>query len=402
MQVSPSIRIGLRYIRAKCHNRFVSFLSLFSMIATGLGVAVLITVMSVMNGFDHEMKTMIFQQDAHITIINPLGNITDWKPLSQHLSSIRHVESVEPTVEIQALINDHNMLIPVAIKGIANDQLDKEAPQLRDKKYGIILHGSAALRAQADIGDKLVVITPKLQSTVMGMRPIIHHFNVVGIRPSEKFSHYQLARMADLQPLLGMSDTVTAIRLQLDDLSAAAEVANTLRQDPYFHYSVFTWAEHYADLFKALRLQKVMMCLILSLIVIIATFNMLSSMVMLVADKRSAIAILNTLGLSKRQIMAIFIVQGLVIGGVGMISGTALGYLMSIHVTDIVHTLEQLLGTKLIDQSVYMLDYLPSHIEWQDVAIINGITCILTLVATLYPSYKAAGIKPAVVLRGEN
>jgi len=402
MQVYPSIRIGLRYIRAKCHNRFVSFLSLFSMIATGLGVAVLMTVMSVMNGFDHEMKEMIFQQDAHVTIMNPLGDIADWQLLSQRLSSMPHVHSAEPTVEIQALINDHSTLLPVAIKGIATNQLDKQAPELMDKKYGIILHESTAWRADAHVGDKLVIITPKLQSTIMGMRPIMHNFTVVGIRPSEKFSHYQLVRMTDLQPLLGMSDSATAIRLQVDDLGNAAEVARTLRQDPQFHYSVVTWAEHYADLFKALRLQKTMMFLILSLIVIIAAFNMLSSMVMLVADKRSAIAVLNTLGLSKRQIMAIFITQGLVIGCIGMISGTALGYLLSTHVTDIVHGLEQLLGTKLIDQSVYMLDYLPSHIDWYDVAIINLTACVLTLLATLYPSYKAAGIKPAAVLRGES
>jgi lipoprotein-releasing system permease protein len=336
-----------------------------------------------------------------VTIINPLGHIADWQSLSQQLASIPHVQSAEPTVEIQALINDHRTLLPIAIKGISADQLKNQVPELVGKKYGIVLHESAAWRVGAQVGDKLLIITPTLQTTVMGTRPIMHNFTVAAVRPTEKFSHLQLARMSDLQTLLGMTNSATAIRLQLDELNHAGEVARILRQNPDFHYSVVTWAEHYADLFKALRLQKTMMFLILSLIVIIAAFNMLSSMVMLVADKRAAIAVLNTLGLSKRQIMAIFITQGLVIGCIGMISGTALGYLLSTHVTEIVHGLERLLSTKLIDQSVYMLDYLPSHIDWQDVAIINIITCILTLLATLYPSYKAAGIEPAKVLRGE-
>ena len=401
MKKSISLLIGSRYIRAKCKNRYVSFLSLFSIIATSLGITVLMTVMSVMNGFDHEIKQLVFTNDDHLVVADSFGNIKDWEKLSTKLKSYSNVVSVEPSVEVQALINNNDELLPALLKGAQHSNIAKTHPKLATTKYGIVLTQNYAYRANVDIGDDILVITPKIIHTMAGARPQMHKFKVVEISPNTKFAANQIVRMEDLQKLLAIGDAVSYVNIKMDNLASAPKLQNQLRNDPNFFYSVSSWAERYGQLFKALKLQKTMMFLILMLIIIIAAFNMLSSMVMLVADKRSSIAVLRSLGLTKQKVIYIFIIQGVIIGVIGMIAGTICGYILSTNVTSVVHALEALIGYKLVDKSVYMLDYLPSHIDWNDVIFINITAFILSVLATLYPSYKASLIKPAKVLRGE-
>ena len=401
MNKAISLLIASRYIRAKCKNRYVSFLSLFSIIATALGIAVLIAVMSVMNGFDHEIKQLVFTNDDHLVVADSYGNIKNWKNLVTKLKSYPNVVAVDPSVEMQALISNNDELLPALLKGETVSNLNKTHPRLANIKYGIVLTQNYAYRANVDIGDEVLVITPKIKNTLAGPRPQIHKFKVVEIIPNAKFATNQIVRMQDLQNILAIGDAVSYVNVKMDSLASAPILQNKLRSDPDFFYSVSSWAERYGQLFKALKLQKTMMFLILMLIIIIAAFNMLSSMVMLVADKRSSIAVLRSLGLTRRQVVFVFIIQGIIIGIIGMFVGTICGYVLSINVTSVVHAIESLIGYKLVDKSVYMLDYLPSYIDWDDVTVINTTAFILSVLATLYPSYKASLIKPAKVLRGE-
>jgi lipoprotein-releasing system permease protein len=286
------------------------------------------------------------------------------------------------------------------VSGVTNEKLNKQYKKLKNKKFGIIITQSYAAKLDANINDDVLLVTPVLRSTITGLRPEMHKFNIVDIIPNTKFIPQQIVRLEDMQKILSVGKRVSNINIRLKDLDDGPSLAKNLRNDNSFFYSVSSWADRYSQLFKALSLQKTMMFLILMLIIVIAAFNMLSSMVMLVTDKQNSIAVLRTLGLRKYQVIFIFILQGTILGLIGMALGTALGITISNNVTPIVHGIESILGYKLVDKSVYMLDYLPVKISYMDVIIINITALTLSILATIYPSIKAATISPGKVLKG--
>ena len=393
-------KIACRYIKAKCDNKFISFLSLFSVTATALGVAVLITVMSVMNGFDYEIKNLVMASDSHLIITDSSSYINDWKSIASKIKTYKDVTEIEPSVELQSLLNKDRNLIPVLVSGASKDKIKKYYPKLQEKKFGIILTDNYALKLDVEIGDDVLLVTPVLKSSITGVQPTMRKFKVIDIIADNKFLPKQIVRMQDLQTLLGIGNRVSNINVKMANLDAGPYLAHELRHNQSFYYNVSSWADRYAQLFKALRLQKTMMFLILLLIIVIAAFNMLSSMVMLVTDKQNSIAVLRTLGMQKRHITSIFMIQGIIIGIIGIIFGTMLGIIISYNVTNIVSFIEQILGYKLIDKAVYMLDYLPVKINISDVITINATALSLSIIATIYPALKAASIKPGKVLKG--
>ena len=394
------LKIACRYIRAKCNNNYVSFLSLFSILATALGVAVLITVMSVMNGFDFEIKNLVQETDSHVVISHSKNYISDWKGIIKKLKNYSDIIEIEPTVELQSLLNNDNILAPAIIVGVSQDKLKKNYPDLVNRKFGIALTKSYATKLGVDIGDKVLLVTPVLKNSIAGLRPEMHKFSVVDIVDSQKFMPQQIVRLEDLQKLLNIGNNISNLNIKMANLDSGPSLAHKLRSEQNFFYNVSSWEDRFSQLFKALSLQKTMMFLILMLIIVIASFNMLSSMVMLVNDKQNSIAILKTLGMRKKQITLIFILQGIIVGVIGVTLGTILGLVLSDNVTNIVNLLENILGYKLVDKSVYMLDYLPVRVKITDIVVINTTALILSFLATIYPSIRAAAILPGKVLKG--
>lgn len=373
---------------------------MFSVTATALGVAVLITVMSVMNGFDYEIKNLVMASDSHLIITDNSSYINDWKNIANKIKTYKGVTEIEPSVEIQSLLNKDRNLLPVVVAGASKEKINKYYPKLKEEKFGIILTDSYALKLDVEIGDDVLLVTPVLKSSITGVQPTMRKFKIIDIIENNKFLPKQIVRMQDLQALLSIGNRVSNINVKMANLDEGPYLAHKLRNDNTFYYHVSSWADRYAQLFKALRLQKTMMFLILLLIIVIAAFNMLSSMVMLVTDKQNSIAVLRTLGMQKRQITSIFMIQGIIIGVIGIVLGTILGVIISSNVTNIVSFIEQLLGYKLIDKAVYMLDYLPVKINIVDVIIINATALSLSIISTIYPALKAASIKPGKVLKG--
>lgn len=393
MSIKTSFFIGCRYINARCDNRYASFLSLFSIIATALGIAVLTTVMSVMNGFEHDIKGLVYDFSEHVTISSPSGNISEWQQIADNLVKDKNVTSITPIIFTNAIISKDEEAIPSSIIGL---EFQDELASYHNKSYPIILPYQYANKLNLSIGDKVLVMLPKFNSSITGIQPVMKNFLVVAIDNITKARGNIIVKISDLQKLLGMQNTVTNINVSTTSLEKAITLSKKLQQNTSI--TTTTWLDSHGQVFKALKLQKTMMFLILFLIIVIASFNMLSSMVMLVTDKRMSIATLRSLGMSGKNIIAIFMTQGIIIGLLGMLCGTILGVIMSNNVTAIVHALELLIGSKLIDKSVYMLDYLPSQIKIVDIAIINAATFILSAGATIYPAYRATKIKPAYIL----
>ena len=411
--------VGLRYTRAQpregAANRFISFIALISMAGLALGVAALIVVLSVMNGFQKELRERILGVVSHVQVSGEGGELEDWAKKVQAVARHPRVRAAAPYVQAQGMLSFDGQVRGAIVRGILPDAEDRVADfarhmragalaTLRPGEFGVILGGELARALRVRPGDKVTVLAPQGLVTPAAVLPRVKQFRVVGIFEVGMFefdSGLALVHMADAQALYRMDARVSGVRLKLDDLFAAPQVGRELMRYLDTDAWVSDWTRSHANFFRAVEIEKRMMFLILLLIVAVAAFNIVSTLVMAVQDKRADIAILRTLGASPRSVMAIFVVQGTLIGVVGLAAGIAGGVALALNIDVVVPALERLLGVHFLAKDVYYISDLPSDLHWSDVWTIGSVSFLLTLLATLYPSWRASRTQPAEALRYE-
>ena len=407
--------VGLRYTRAKRKNHFISFISITSMLGIGLGVAALIVVLSVMNGFQTELRATILGVVSHVQVVGLGGRLDDWGSVAEGARKNRRVIASAPYVMAEGLLSHGRPVHGAIVRGILPEQEETVADigkhmreggldTLEPGEYRVVLGTDLARSIGADVGDRVMLIAPQGQVTPAGILPRLRQFTVTGIFELKNYqydSSLALVHLQDAQKLFRFSEAVSGVRLKLDDLFAApqvaAELSETLQADVY----VTDWTRSNANFFRAVQIEKRVMFIILLLIVAVAAFNIVSTLVMAVTDKRADIAILRTLGAAPGDIMKIFIIQGALIGVIGTVAGLALGLVVAFNIDIIVPAIESALGFKFLAPDVYYISDLPSEVQATDVTVIAVTAFVLTLLATLYPSLKAARTNPAEALRYE-
>lgn len=410
------VYIGTRYTRAKRRNHFVSFISLTSMIGLALGVLVMIVVLSVMNGFDHEMRTRVLGMVPHATVESATA-IDDWRSLADTALENPQVLAVAPFSQMQGLLTNEGKVQKVLINAV--DPLEEakvsiigdffRQGRLQDLEagaFGIVIGDKAAAKLGVGLGDKITFVAPEVTVTPAGMFPRLKRFTVVGIfhvGAGEIDGHVAMTHVQDLARLQRRrADQVQGIRLKVADLFQAPRTAWALSQTlGEREYYARDWTRTHGNLYQAIRMEKAMIGLLLLLIVAVAAFNIISTLVMVVTDKKGDIAILRTLGATPGQIMAIFMVQGTVIGVVGTLIGALLGIFAALNVSAGIAALERALGMRFLDADVYFIDYLPSQLMLADVLLVCAAALVLSFLATLYPAWRAARTQPAEALRYE-
>ena len=407
--------IGLRYTRAKKRNHFISFISMISMLGIALGVAALIIVLSVMNGFQKEIRARILGVTPHLQVASDSGTIAEWQPIEKIVATHPEVSAAAPFVTGQGMLSQNENVQGVMVRGIlpeAEDRLtqlsDKmkmgELSNLRAGEFGIVIGIDLARALGARVGESILLITPQGQVTPAGMVPRLKQFHVVGIFEigmSPYDNALALIHMSDAQKLYRMGASVSGISARLNDLDRARSVAAEL--DTNLPHNLYTsdWTRQNANYFSAVQMEKKMMFIILSLIVAVAAFNIVSTLVMAVTDKQADIAILRTLGGSPRSIMKIFIVQGVVIGVIGTLLGTISGIVLALNLDVVVPFIEQLFRVQFLAKDVYYISELPSDLRYHEVMLVAGLSFLISMLATLYPSYRASKTQPAEALRYE-
>lgn len=413
--------VGLRYTRARKRggNGFISFISLVSMLGIALGVAALIVVLSVMNGFQKELRTRILSVAAHAEVVTPNGDLAGWSRVVPAVLKNPDVKAAAPYVSAQAMLSVDQTVRGAMVRGILPDAEEKVADfnrhmkvgrleSLKPGEFGIILGSDLARFLQAMPGDRVTLIAPQGMVTPAAVLPRLKQFKVVGVFEAGMYEYdsgLALIHLQDAQLLYRMGDNVTGVRLRFADLFQAPRLARTvgreLSQNLSSDYLVFDWTRSHANFFRAVQIEKNMMFIILMLIVAVAAFNIVSTLVMAVQDKRADIAILRTMGASPASITKIFIVQGALIGVIGMLAGIVGGVALALNVDVVVPAIERAFGIQFLAKDVYYISELPSDLQWPDVGIIAGVSFVLTLLATLYPSWRASRTNPAEALRYE-
>ena len=409
--------VGLRYTRAKRKNHFISFISLTSMIGIALGVAALIVVLSVMNGFQTELRNSILGVASHIEITGNSNQLANWQNVANQVKAQPKVLASAPYVMAQGMLSYGQAVQGALVRGVLPSEEDKVADlgkhmkagvltDLRAGEFNIILGSDLAFLLGVGVGEKVVLMAPQGQFTPTGVVPRIKQFKVAGlfqVGNNEYDSALALIHIDDAAKLYRMGDNVSGLRLKLTDLFDAGDMAAklSLALNPQGQYYVTDWTQQHANFFKAIQLEKRVMFIILTLIVAVAAFNIVSTLVMAVTDKRADIAIMRTLGAGPRSIMVIFIIQGALIGIIGTLLGAFFGILIALNIDVIIPFIEGLFHIKFLSADVYMISEVPSELEWKDVTTIVLVSFVLSLLATLYPSYKASQINPAEALRYE-
>jgi lipoprotein-releasing system permease protein len=415
--VSPyELFIGLRYTRAKRRNHFISFISLISLLGITLGMTALITVMSVMNGFQKEVRSRILGVASHIQVSGIDGKLTDWRQVAEEALRHPQVEGAAPYVSAQGMVSFDQVVSGVVVRGILPGMEDKVADlgrmmidgKLEDLvpgQFGIVIGRELSRALGVFTGDKIVLISPQGQVTPAGILPRLKQFTIVGIFEAGHFEYDSglvLIHLADAQKLYRMGDEqVSGVRLKLHDLFQAPQVARELAPMISADIHITDWSRQHANYFRAIQIEKRMLGLILALIIAVAAFNIVSTLVMTVTDKQSDIAILRTLGASPRSIMKVFIVQGTLIGILGTTLGVIGGVLLAYNVEAVIGLIERLFSVQFLSREVYYISEIPSDPQLADVITVAAVSFVLTLLATLYPSYRASRVNPAEALRYE-
>ena len=407
--------IGLRYTRARQRSRFISFISLVSVIGIALGITVLITVLSVMNGFQREVRTRILSVASHIQISGPSNALADWHAIADKARQNPEVIAAAPYVTAQGLLSSGGTVRGAYIRGIVPEAEEKVADlarhmttgslgALKPGEFGIVLGIELARALTVAVGDKVVLIAPQGQVTPAGIMPRLRQFTVVGIFSVDHYEYDSglgLVDMQDAQTLYRMGEQVSGVRLKLKDLFEANRVSRELAQSLGPDAYITDWTRLNANFFRAVDIEKRMMFLIVFLIIAVAAFNIVSSLFMAVKDKQADIAILRTLGASPGSVMKIFLIQGTLIGLMGTLAGIAAGIALAVNVDVVVPFIENLLGFKFLSKDVYQISDLPSELRAADVVLTAVFSFVVCLLATIYPSYRAAKINPAEALRYE-
>lgn len=407
--------IGLRYIRAKRRNQFISFISLTSMIGLALGVIAMITVLSVMNGFQKEMSGRILGMVSHGTITHDGAPVDNWHTLADKLAKDPNIEGIAPITQIQGMLSYRGRMSPVVINGIDPAQEDKVSilskyitdghyNDLKPDEYGVIIGETTARMLGVRVGTPLLLIVPVASDSVSGITPKMQKAVVVGIFKTKSdidgsiaFIHYSdAAKIKQWQP-----NQVEGVRLKLKDLYQAPSVMKKLAHELGHGYVGEDWTKTQGSLFSAMKMEKTMIGLLLMIIIAVAAFNIIATLIMVVADKRLDIAILRTLGATPKQIMGIFMIQGTFIGLIGIISGTVLGVLLTQYINTVAGWYEKLTGSEVFSSSIFAINFLPVDMRITDIVIICSTALALSFLATLYPAYRASKTQPAEALRYE-
>jgi lipoprotein-releasing system permease protein len=409
-----SASIGLRYLRAKRRNGFISFISLASVLGIVIGVMALITTISVMNGFQAELRNRILGTVAHATIQGVNGSLPDWKRAVKLAAEDPRVLGAAPYVQTETLLQAQNRQ-GALLRGVLPELEGRvtELPRkmtagkfdsLRPGEFNIVLGSELAAALNVRVGDSVNAFISESVATPVGSMPRAKRFTVSGIFSvgAQEYDYgLALIHLADAQALLRMGNDTSGVRLKLADIWQAWPVARDLANRMEGVYEVRDWTRDHANFFRALKMEKTVMFILLSLVVAIAAFNLVSSQVMLVQDKQADIAILRTLGMSPRQVMQIFMIQGLVIGLVGVTIGTLLGILLSLNLGVLVHVVERFTGSELMPADVYYISGVPTQVNTEDVLAIIAIAIAMCLLATLYPAWRASKTNPVEALRYE-
>jgi lipoprotein-releasing system permease protein len=406
-----SLFIGLRYTRARKSNHFLSFFAVVSTIGLMLGVAVLITVLSVMNGFDRELKNRILGMVPQVTISSN-HIITDWPQRLTQLEKYPHVLAAAPFTQLQGMITAQGQVAGIIINGIdpksepkvsviQNFMAQGALSDLRQGEFGIVLGKKMSDALGLGLHDKVTIVLPEATPTPAGVVPRFKRFTVVGIFDTGAEVDGLMAYIAldDAAALLRLPAGAQSIRLKLDDIFVAPQVVQQTLKDMPAQYYGSDWTYTHGSLFSAIQMEKAMIGLLLFMIVLVAVFNIVSSLVMTVADKKADIAILRTLGASPATIVRIFMIQGTVIGAIGTLSGAILGVILGSWISPILDWVNQAFGLNLF--AAYFINYLPSEVKLSDVLLIVVASLLLSFVATIYPALRAAKIQPAEALRYE-
>lgn len=398
--------IGLRYTRAKKRNYFVSFISLSSMLGIGLGVMVLITVLSVMNGFDLEIHKRFFGMVPEVTISGMQGKMSNWSTLQQELRNFSEVTAIAPFVAGQGLLTHEGQVIPVILTGI--DPIEEQsvinlkekllAGDIADlKNFGIMLGRTIADTLGVLIGDKVTIMIPQATSTPAGIIPRFKRFTVIGVFSAGSGFNFDsklaFINLTDAQKLMQWdSGVITGLKMKLGNIYHAPAISEQLTAKFGKNYAISNWTQEYGAFFKAIKMEKNMMFLILLLIIAVAAFNLIASLVMVVNDKEAEIAILRTIGATPFKILCIFIIQGMMVGLMGVMIGLVGGILLASNATIIVNKLQSFFHTQILASNIYFVDYLPSKILISDIGEICCIALLMSFLATIYPAWRASKI----------
>ncbi|MDM8568183.1 lipoprotein-releasing ABC transporter permease subunit [Thiotrichales bacterium HSG1] len=408
--------IGLRYTRAKRRNHFISFISLTSMLGITLGVVALITVLSVMNGFEKELRHRMLGMSAHVVINTLNDHWDDWQKMAGELADKPHVVGVAPFIQGQAMVTHNKNVEGTFLQGIS-PKYEPQVSKVQDKmmvgslnnlqagKFNLILGNELARTLGVGIGDKITLVVPQASVTLVGLLPRMKRFTIGGIfniGMHEFDSGLISIHLEDAAKLLRMPpDSITGLNLKLDDMFIAKQFSRELQNQLPFGYYSYDWTYRHKNFFEAIKMEKTVMFVILTLIVAVAAFNIVSTLVMVVTDKQADIAILRTLGATPKTIMMIFMVQGILIGLFGTILGVGGGISLALNIETVVPAIEQMFNVQFLSSDVYYISDLPSDLRWMDVYKIAGLSLLISLLATIYPAWQASRTQPAEALRYE-
>lgn len=409
------LNIGLRYTRAKRRDHFISFISLVSMLGIALGVWALITVLSVMNGFHNDLRDRILAVASHATVTEYSGALADWPSVDKKISAHPEVKASAPYILGQGMITRSNQVHGALIRGIEPDReagvsqilsnmVRGNVDALKPGNFSIIAGKALAQQLGAQLGDKLTLVAPKGRVTPAGLLPRMKRFTLVGIFEVGAYQYDSalvLLNIEDAALFLGIKDGVSGIRLSLTDTFEAPRIRRELVAQTEGEYYIRDWTQDNVSFFSALKIEKRVMFIILALIIMVAAFNIVSTLVMLVTDKQSDIAILRTLGMAPGSVMRIFMVQGTIIGVIGTLIGALLGVVTAINVADIVAVIEQAFNVEFFPSDVYVISGFPSEMRFSDVVSVILMSLGLSFLATIYPAWRASKLDPAEALRYE-
>jgi lipoprotein-releasing system permease protein len=408
--------IGLRYTRAKRRNHFISFISSSSMLGIALGVTALITVLSVMNGFEKELRHRMLGMSSHVVVNTSSNSWSNWQELAQDLRNKPRVLGVAPFIQGQAMVTYNKNVKGSFLQGI-DPELEPQVSQVKDKivagnfdklesgKFNLVLGSELARSLGVWLGDRITLVVPHVSVTPVGVLPRMKRFTITGIFTvgmHEFDSGLVLLHYHDVAKLLRMPvGSVNGLNIKLDDMFIARTFSRELKQTLPIGYSSYDWTYRHKNFFEAIKMEKTVMFVILTLIVAVAAFNIVSTLVMVVTDKQADIAILQTLGATPRTIMNIFIVQGVLIGIFGTLLGLAGGVSLALNIETIIPAIEQFFEVQFLSSDIYYISELPSDLRWLDVYKIGALSLLISLLATIYPALRASKTQPAEALRYE-
>jgi lipoprotein-releasing system permease protein len=410
--------IGFRYLRSRHRSGFVSFVASMSVIGLALGVAVLVVVLSVLNGYERELRSRMLSVTSHATITGINGAIPNWRDAQSRAAQQRGVKAVVPFVEARGLLANGQSVAGAMIRGILPEEEVKAVglgdaltagslADLEAGKFRIILGSALAAELGAKAGDSVVLMAPEGSATPAGFVPRTRRFTVSGIFESRMYEYDRglaLTHLADAAKLYRLGANVTGLRLALEDPFQAPKLVRDvaiLVDDSGEGFYVSDWTRDHETLFRAVDLTKSMMFFILLIIVVVAAVNLVATLVMIVKEKQTDIAILRTMGAAPGNVLKMFVVQGALIGFVGTFAGALLGWLLALNVENIIAGIERLLGIQFLDASVYFMSDLPSEVRLADVLQVCLVALALSALATLYPAWRASRTLPAEALRHE-